>query len=73
MAITAVKNPSGLKLKFDCGKDEKGNAIRKTKTFSSLRPDATVDDVYNVGVAIASLQDYILIDVAKIDNTSISE
>lgn len=73
MAVTAVKNPSGLRLKFDCGKDENGKAIRKTKTFSSLRHDANAEDVYGVATMIASLQDHILIDIAKMDNTTIAQ
>lgn len=73
MAVTVVKNPSGLRLKFDCGKDENDKAIRKTKTFSSLRPDASAEDVYSVATMIASLQDHILLDVAKIDNTTIAQ
>lgn len=73
MAVTTIKNPSGLKMKFDCGKDENGKAIRKSKTFSNLRPDASPQDVYDVGVMIASLQEYALIEIAKADNTTIGE
>ena len=73
MAVTAVKNPSGLKMKFNCGKDDKGNTIRKTKTYSNLRPDASDQDVYDVGVMISSLQEHVLIEIAKVDNTSIAQ
>lgn len=73
MAVTALKNPSGLKMVFNCGKDEKGNAIRKTKTYSNLRPEANDQDIYDVSVMMASLQENILIEVAKIDNTTIAE
>lgn len=73
MAVTAIKNPSGLKMKFDCGKDENGKAIRKTKTYSNLRPDAIDQDVYDVGVMIASLQQNTLIEIVKADDTTIAE
>lgn len=73
MAVTAIKNPSGLKMRFDCGKDDNGKAIRKTKTYSNLRADATAQDVYEVGAMIASLQDHALIEIAKLDNTTIAE
>ena len=49
-----LNNPSGLKLKFDCGKDlETGKTIVKSKTYSNLDPDASADDVYEVGASIA--------------------
>ena len=68
-----LKNPSGLKLKFDCGKDlETGKTIVKSKTYSNLDPDASADDVYEVGASIASLQEYDLLEVAKIDNSTIT-
>lgn len=73
MAVTVVNNPSGLKLKFDCGKNEEGKAIRKTKTFSNLRHNANAQDVYDVAVMISSLQDCTLIDIAKVDNSTIAQ
>ena len=74
MAITEVKNPSSLRLTYDFGKDpETQKAIRKNKSYGSLKPAASAQDVYDVGVAMASLQDGILINIAKLDNTSISE
>ena len=73
MAVTAFNNPSGLKLKYNCGKNEEGKAIRRTKTYSNLRHDALAQDVYDVGVMIASLQDFTLIEVSKVDNTTIAE
>lgn len=73
MAVTVIKNPSGLKMRFDCGKDENGKAIRKTRTYSNLRHDASDQDVYDVGTMLASLQEFSLIEVAKIDNSTIAE
>lgn len=73
MAVNVVNNPSGLKLKFDCGKNEEGKAIRKTKTFSNLRHNAGGQDVYDVAVMISSLQDHTLIDIAKVDNSTIAQ
>lgn len=73
MAVTAINNPSGLKLKYDCGKDDNGKAIRRTKTYSNLRHNALHDDIYTVATMIASLQDNILMDVSKVDNTTIAQ
>lgn len=74
MAVTELKNPSSLRLTYDFGKDpETQKAIRKNKTYGSLKPTAIAQDIYDVGVMIASLQNGILIEVAKLDNTTIAE
>ena len=73
MAIV-TKNPSGLKLRFDCGiNDLTGKSIVKSRTFSNVRPNASNEDVYNVGVALASLQKYYVLEILKIDNSTLSQ
>ena len=73
MAIQ-TKNPSGLKLRFDCGiNDLTGKSIVKSRTFSNVRPNASNEDVYNVGVALAYLQKYDVLEILKIDNATLSE
>ncbi|MGL4911822.1 MAG: DUF1659 domain-containing protein [Romboutsia sp.] len=72
MAIV-TKNPSGLKLRFEVGTDEISGKVKvKSRTYSNVKPSAVNDDVYAVGSVIASLQDYTLLEVAKIDNTTLS-
>ena len=74
MAVTEAKNPSSLRLTYDFGKDpETQKAIRKNKSYGSLKPTASAQDVYDVGVMLASLQDGILINIAKLDNTTIAQ
>ena len=73
MAIV-TKNPSSLKLRFDCGISETtGKTITKSKTFSNVRPNASTDSVYEVGVALGSLQKYDVLEIAKVDNSTLSE
>ncbi|MGL6174558.1 MAG: DUF1659 domain-containing protein [Cellulosilyticaceae bacterium] len=73
MAIV-TKNPSGLKLRFDCGKDDITGKVKvKSKTYSHLKPAATAEDVFAVANAIASVQEYSILEVAKIDNSTLSE
>lgn len=72
MAIV-TKNPSGLKLRFECGKDEiTGKTIVRSKTYSNVKPGASSDDIYAVGDAIAALQEHKLLEVARIDNSTLS-
>lgn len=73
MPIVSTKNPSGLKIKFDCGKDDKGKTIVKTKTYSNVKASALDEAVYEVGSTLASLQEHNLMEICKIDNTTISE
>ena len=73
MAIV-TKNPSSLKLRLDCGIDDvTGKTIVRSKTFSNVKPAALADDMYEVGDAIASLQKHALLEIARIDNSTLSE
>ncbi|MGL6106417.1 DUF1659 domain-containing protein [Romboutsia sp.] len=73
MAVVVTSNPSGLKLKFNLGVDQvSGKTIYKTRTFSSISPDATDQDVFDVGNLITSLQKHQLVEIAKIDNSTLS-
>ena len=73
MAVVVTKNPSGLKLRFQIGEDSVTGKIKvRTKTYSNVKPSATHDDVHAVGQVIASLQEYTLLETAKIDNTTLS-
>ena len=72
--VIEAKNPSSLRLKLDCGVNElTGKTVVKSKTFSNVRPNASVDDVYQVGVALGSLQQYDVLEIAKIDNSTLTE
>lgn len=73
MAVISTNNPTGLKLRFDCGKDDNEKVIVKTKTYSKINPNVTNEDLYLVAKSISSLQEHSLIEVQKIDNTTISE
>ena len=73
MAIV-TKNPTSLKLRFDCGIDDTtGKTKTKSKTYSNIKHSASNDDIYAVADAIASLQKHDLLEVARIDNSTLSE
>lgn len=74
MAVVETKNSSSLKIRFDCGLDEvTGKSKIKSKSYSNIKASASGDNVHAVGAAIASLQKHDLLEIAKIDNTTLSE
>lgn len=70
--VVELNNYSTLKIKFDCGLNDKGKTIIKTKNFSNVKHNAKSLDVYNVAEALASLQKHTLQDVLKLDSKIIS-
>lgn len=72
MAVTALNNPSSLRVKLSLGKVD-GKDKRITKTYSHLKHDALEQDIYDVGVSLMSLQEHILLEICKVDNTTIAE
>lgn len=73
MAVTEAKNPIGLKMKFDLGKDDVTNKTKvKSKTYSNIKPDASSQAIYDVASAIESLQEYPVLEIAKIENTTLA-
>jgi hypothetical protein len=67
-----INNLSSLKIKLSLGLDGDGKAITRSKTFGALKHNALTDDILAVANAFAGLGQYDLMDVLKVDNTSIS-
>lgn len=70
--VTEIKNPSSLKMRFDCGLGENGRTIVKSRTYSNLKHDAKAIDVYNIADAMASLQQHSVLEIVKQDNTGLN-
>ena len=70
MAVREAKNPSSLRIKLDLGMEDGRTKVR-SKTFSSVKYDASAQNVYDVAQALMGLQEYQTIEVAKIDNTTL--
>lgn len=72
-SVSETKNPSSLKMKFDCGLGDNGRTIVKSRTYSNLKPDAKALDVYNIADAMASLQQHSILEIVKQDNTQLNQ
>lgn len=73
MAVVLIKENSVLKLKFDCGLNNSGRVITKTKSLSNVKNSASDDDLYEVAKALVNLQQYTLQDIIVVDNTTLAE
>ena len=69
MTVSETKNPSALKIKFDCGLDDYGKSVIKSRTYSNLKPSASTQDVLDVARALIDLQVHDELEIIKQDNT----
>ncbi len=70
MAVNEMQNPSSLRIKLNLGMEDGKTKVR-SKTFSSVKHDASAQNVYDVAETLMELQEYQTIEVAKIDNTTL--
>ena len=73
MAVISTPNATSVKVTFDHGPDLNGKRVFKTKTYSSIRADASSDDIMSVEAALADLQKHGLVGTNRIDNSSLAE
>ena len=71
MAVNEMKNQSSLRIKLDLGMED-GRTKVKSKTFSSVKHDALSQNVYDVAESLMGLQEYEILEIAKIDNTTLA-
>ena len=69
MAVSETKNASSLKLKFDCGMNDDGKTVIKSRTYPNVKADATSQDVFDIAKALVDLQIHDNIEILKQDNT----
>ena len=72
MSVVEGKNPTSLRMKFDLGFDSVTSKTKvKSKTYSNVRHNATSQDIYDVAITLQSLQEYEVIEICKIENTTL--
>ena len=71
MSVLEAKNPSSLKVKLDLGMVD-GSTKTKSKTFSNLKNNASTQDVYDVAESLMSLQEYDVLEILKVDSTTLA-
>lgn len=74
MAVTATKSDSSIRIRFDLGKDDStGRTKVKSRTYGNVDNTATDQNVYDVASVLSSLQNETVLEVCKIDYTTLSE
>lgn len=71
--MMAVPMESSLKIKFYLGEDPNGKGIIKTKNYGSIKPKAANLDLLTFAKGIEALQQYSIVGLQRIDNTSLDE
>ncbi|CEN76488.1 Protein of uncharacterised function (DUF1659) [[Clostridium] sordellii] len=69
MTVTETQNPSALKIKLDCGLDDNGKTIVKSRTYSNVKYDANAQNVIDVANAMVKLCEHSPLEIAKQDYT----
>ena len=60
-------------MKFDLGLDELTQKTKvKSKTYSNIKPEATSQDIFDVASALEHLQEFTVLEIAKIENTTLA-
>ncbi|MEK3988658.1 DUF1659 domain-containing protein [Robertmurraya sp. FSL R5-0851] len=64
----AIIMDTKLKVLFENGLNSKGEVIIKTKIFSNVRKEATADQLFQAGQALASLCSLPVVNIERADN-----
>ncbi|WP_066074157.1 DUF1659 domain-containing protein [Neobacillus soli] len=67
----ALLQGTKLRMVFEAGMDDEGNPLYKAKTFSNVKKEATVDQLFQASLAISVLCKDTLNKVERNDSTEI--
>lgn len=73
MAVLALKNPSSFSIRYEEYDDKKEKNVTRSKTYGSVKADATDQDIYDVGEAIVSLTEISPMEYIRTDKTSLNK
>lgn len=67
MAVSKVPTASVLRLVLQTGVNAQGNPVLRNRNLNNIRPEAGDQDLFEVAQALAGLQEYALVGIARID------
>ncbi|NMA92611.1 MAG: DUF1659 domain-containing protein [Firmicutes bacterium] len=71
MAVTIVPLRTRLQLRLQVGLDDKGNPRFVTRSYANLKSDADNEELYQLGYALASLQEHDLGAIRRVDEVEL--
>jgi len=73
MTIKNEKQESKLKMSFDCGVDDEGKAVVRSKTYSRVKAESNDEAIYSVAKTIGDLQSNRVQEVSRVDESVLIE
>lgn len=67
MALEKVPANSILRLELRVGVSGEGSPVYRTRSLNNVKPLAADQDIYDVATALASLQEYQLNGISRVD------
>jgi hypothetical protein len=71
MAVNKIPGGTVLSLELQTGVDAQGNPVYRNKNLRSINPSAVDQDLYDVGQALAGLQEYTLSKISRVDSAQL--
>jgi hypothetical protein len=68
MAVTILRNFTRCQVRLQSGTDGEGHPVYVSRIFSRIKPDTTNQDLYDVIMAILSLQDLPVHTVRRLED-----
>ena len=72
MALEVRPLDARAQIKLDGGLNENGNRVTKTKTLTRIKADAQDQDIFETAQAVASLYQYPVLGVKKIQEADMT-
>ncbi|MGI6604005.1 MAG: DUF1659 domain-containing protein [Firmicutes bacterium] len=73
MAVQRIPELCQLQLRLQTGTDEGGKPVVRARSFTNVKVNASDQDIYDVGQALASLQIHPLVAVRRIDTGALND
>ncbi|MBA1334019.1 MAG: hypothetical protein HPY66_1503 [Firmicutes bacterium] len=67
MALQVQPVDSRLRIRLEIGQDDQGNPKYSTRTYSGIKAGAADQDVYDIAVALISLQEFPAASIDRIN------
>lgn len=67
MAVVNIPQKTTLSIQVQKGISDSGNPVYAYRNYANVKPDATVQDIFDVANALANLQVYALANIQRVD------